>query len=138
MSAGSLSPEQFAEDIAEAAETFDVIQANENTLLLDLDTPEAVETFNRVLPKVDEQYGVERSEAWHSKSGNNHVAVTLKTALPISIRIALQAALGSDGVREVLATQRMLNGCVEPSVLFRPKDAHIIELTIENGNVCTP
>lgn len=122
MSEGSLSPEKFAEDIADAADRFDVVQSTATTLLLDLDTPEALVQFDRVLPKLAENFGPIQIDEWKSKSGNTHAKITLSSEFPIAIRLALQAALGSDGIREVLAVKRMLNGCVEPSVLFKPKE----------------
>lgn len=121
MSGGSLSPERFATDLQGAATNFDVVRSSNTTLLLDIDDPVSKAQFDRLLPKVKEVFGVSAVEEWKSKSGNTHIAVTLETPLPAGSRLALQAALGSDAVREVLAVARLMNGVVEPSVLFRPK-----------------
>lgn len=118
---GTLTPERLEYDLRKAAETFDVVRSRPDLLLIDLDTPEAAAQFERVLPKVRDHFGVERVETWPSKSGNTHAAVTLSKGQPIWVRLALQAALGSDGVREVLGLTRVRNGCEEPSALFRPK-----------------
>lgn len=130
MSGGSLSPERFAEDISEAAQKFEVIQSDGSTLLLDLDTPEALAQFERVLPKVKDVFGITKAAKWSSKSGNTHALVALSEPLPVLMRLALQAALGSDGVREVLALKRWENGCHEPSVLFRPRENQPTEIAI--------
>lgn len=130
MSDGSLTPERFEIERSEASQKFDVVQSTENTLLLDLDTKAARDQFNRVFPKVREHYSVSCLRTWRSKSGNTHREVVLRVDLPFTYRVALQAALGSDGVKEALSLQRYRNGCVEPSMLFRPKDAVITEVTV--------
>lgn len=121
MSGGSLCPTTLALAINEARqEGFVVEQSNDTTLLLDLDSEHAEAQFLRVLPIVDEHYGVKSVDRWASKSGNKHVKIVLHEPHDPGIRFALQACLGSDGVREVLTLVQMRNGCVEPSVLFRP------------------
>lgn len=117
----NLSPERFAADIEEAKASFDVRQSDEHTILLDIDNDASRAQFDRVYPPFAEHFPVSEREEWKSKSGNTHVRIRMKDALPISTRLALQAALGSDGVRELLAIKLMLNGAVEPSVLFKPK-----------------
>jgi hypothetical protein len=108
--------------IAQAqAEGFEVVRASYSVLLLDLDTPAAVAQFDRVLPIVQEHFGVLGMERWRSKSGNTHISVTLSAAQPWAVRYALEAALGSDGLRSALALLQMINGCNEASILFRPK-----------------
>lgn len=121
MSGGSLTPDALAAAIELAKEDgFEVVQSNDRTLLLDLDSAWAREQFDRVLPIVNEHIGVDHVEEWSSKSGNTHVKVVLIQSLPIDMRVLLQAALGSDGVREALALVQHRNGCEEPSVLFKP------------------
>jgi hypothetical protein len=125
VSKGGLSPERFAADIENAAKKFDVQQSDSTTLLVDLDTPSARAQFERVFPKLRDEFGLGKVRRWKSKSGNDHVAITLTCAEPLETRIALQAALGSDGVRELLAVKRAKNGCVEPCLLFRPHTSRI-------------
>lgn len=119
---GGLGVECFEAAIAEAKKTFDVVQGDERTLLLDLDTPEAKTQYERVFPIVQEKFDVVSTSSWLSKSGNTHIAVTLAEPLSVTWRIALQAALGSDGVREVLGLKRYANGVIEPSMLFKPRN----------------
>jgi hypothetical protein len=121
MSGGSLTPEALAGAIKLAEEEgFEVVRGNDATLLLDLDTEHAVEQFYRVLPIVEEHFGVESHETWSSKSGKTHAAVKLTAPLPCVQRLLLQAALGSDGKREALGLLQLQNGCAEPNVLFKP------------------
>lgn len=47
--------------------------------------------------------------------------IRLHDPQPVHVRIAMQAALGSDGVKEALALLRLDNGCKEPCLLYRPK-----------------
>lgn len=123
MSGGSTRPEALADALREArAAGFDVVEANEDTLLLDLDTPAALAQFKRVLPIVQEHFGAGVPERWKSKSGNTHVRIPLADPLVHTARYLLQAALGSDGVREALHLVQRVNGCAEPCVLFRPTD----------------
>lgn len=100
---------------------FAVERADDYSLLLDIDTPHAMAQYERVLPLVSEHFGAVEKERWASKSGNTHIRVHLPCALPWHMRYALESALGSDGVRSVLALRQMLNGCDEASMLFRPQ-----------------
>jgi hypothetical protein len=116
-----LTPAVFKREMEEAAEKFDVVQSDATSLLLDLDTPEALAQYQRVLPKLLDNYDVVSTQSWLSKSGNTHVRIELGREMTLPERLALQAALGSDGVRELLSLRRFHNGIAEPSRLFRPK-----------------
>ena len=121
MSGSSLQQDELDAAIKAATDAgFEVIRADATTLLLDLDTAPALEQFARVLPLVKEKYWVTKVEKWSSKSGNTHVRISLQDEVAWPVRYALQAALGSDGVREVLACIQMQNGCQEASLLFKP------------------
>ena len=67
--------------------------------------------------------------SWNSRHGNLHVVIRLGKVLPKTAMIALQASLGSDPVREILATWEALvidEHADEPEdtrSLFRPKGA---------------
>ncbi len=56
-----------------------------------------------------------------SKSGNTHIHLGLNKELDQGLRIALQAALGSDPVREALAVCRKREGSDTPCVLFESR-----------------
>lgn len=121
MSGGTTRQEAFDEACAFAVlDGFEVVGGDDRTLLLDLDSPHAWVQYERVLRVVEEHYLVESIESWASKSGNTHVRVKLFDPVPQSTRYALQAALGSDGVREALHFVQLANGVAEPCVLFKP------------------
>src|SRR5262245_55939864 len=102
MSGGSLTQAALDEAIAEAtAKGFEVVRGNDTTLLCDLDSPAAIERFHTVYPLVEEYFGADDYESWESKSGNMHVLVKLNGPLHVTTRLLLQAALGSDGKREL-------------------------------------
>jgi hypothetical protein len=97
-----------------------VVRSNEVTLLLDLDSDEAVRQFDEVLPVVEAMYGPLKVEKWVSSGGNDHVRITLARPASVKTRLALQAMLGSDGIKEALSLKRVSEGQKEPSILFRP------------------
>lgn len=121
--ADDLTPTSVGVCIAQAElDGFTVVKGNSTTLLLDLDTDAACEQFSRVLPTVLQYFDVIGREEWKSKSGNRHVKLTLGTELAPYARYALQAALGSDGVKEALTCIRYQYGCEDDScLLFKPK-----------------
>jgi hypothetical protein len=95
-----------------------VMPAGENELQLDIDTDEAYAQFGRVLPVLKEYFGVISNFTTRSKSGDGrHVRIRLAQPMPVMQRIALQAALGSDGVRELLSVVMVLNNDVAPCLL---------------------
>lgn len=120
----SLTPERFAIDMENARLAgFDVLIGDDFTLLLDLDGGATARLDERVLERARDLFGVESIETWTSKSGppNQHARVKLSEPLDVATRIALQAILGSDPIRELLALARLRNGVVEPSSLFKPR-----------------
>jgi hypothetical protein len=104
----------------------DIVYGDDRTLTVDLDTPEARESFATrlgflqgigVVP--DRFHLVQR---WTSKSGENeHVVVTLYEPLSAEKRILLQALLGSDLKREALSLAGVRMGRRNPIMLFKPR-----------------
>lgn len=127
MSAEGLNQEEVDNCIRQAeSEGFTVVRGGPCVLVLDLDTPAAWEQYARVLVIVKRYMDVTAVEEWNSKSGNKHVRITLAEPWDITTRLLLQAALGSDGVKELLTVIRVWNGVDEPSMLFRPPNAEVI------------
>ena len=89
-------------------------------LLLDLDSEHAVQQFVRGLGLVDQEYHVRGVRIWESRHGHTHAVVELEKDLDFLERLLIQAALGSDGVRELLSHVRYFEGRGECSVLFKP------------------
>lgn len=100
-----------------------------NELLLDLDG--GVRLNDRVLEiLLDRKLLGGDSEILEtiSKSGNRHAYMRLTKALPVDERIALQAQLGSDPVREVLGTLRAHKTETAATVLFElPDQARLVD-----------
>lgn len=97
-----------------------VVRSTPKTLLLDLDNAAAVAQYVRMREKVREFYALNVGWEWKSRSGNQHVVLELRDPLPVETRLLLQAVLGSDPMRELLARQRLVHGETEPCLLFRP------------------
>jgi hypothetical protein len=101
----------------------DILYSDDTTLLLDLDTPEAVSAFKERLDLAEEL-----GFAWNfsydiltSRSGRSHGVLDLRIPLPVDQRIALQAILGSDWKREMLSLAGLRKGQENPILLFRPR-----------------
>lgn len=103
------------------SEGMEVVISDRRTLLLDLDDEAAKARYRQFLPRFEELFPIEKKEAWKSKSGAGmHVKLTLYQDAPVEARLAMQAALGSDPMREMLGLKRVWNGIEEPSLLFKP------------------
>lgn len=76
-----------------------------------------------VLFRFDEEFSIERHEAWRSAGGNIHVMLTLNRKIELQDRIALQAILGSDPMRELCNLRRARCSAEDPIALFRPVTA---------------
>jgi len=105
--------------IAKAAETGrSVVTPNHDQLFIDLDSEEALDTFRSQMEIF------QRSEhmIWQvhpSKTpGHYHAKVTLRRFVVGFERVALQAALGSDRKRELLAILQAKDGMPGPNVFF--------------------
>lgn len=99
---------------------FEVIWATETTLLLDLDDVQSQETYIANFKSAEVLFGLTEVDRWPSKSGEGiHVVVQCKP-MPALARIALQAYLGSDKRREILAVAMFMDGVENPTCLFKP------------------
>lgn len=74
-----------------------------------------------VLFRFDEEFSIDRHEAWRSAGGNIHVMLTINRDLDLLDRIAIQAILGSDPMRELCNLRRARCNAQDPIALFRPK-----------------
>lgn len=104
--------------------------AGEDELFIDIDSPEALAQFEHVWPMVGKHFGISFISkkpgvvVTPSKSGGEkkHIRVKLGQSQPLLARIALQAALGSDGRREGISILRALRGEPNVVVFFEPKE----------------
>lgn len=119
----------------------DVIRPTDAQIQLDLDRPwpstePCIDDFGRIMgPLLDgysatagrlvrslcEYFTILSAEAWRSHGGNIHVQLTMSQELDPRSRIAIQACLGSDPIRELLSLIRVENGCADPIALFKPR-----------------
>jgi len=122
-----LSVERFEEDRAKArAKGFEIVESDDGTLTVDLDGPCAISSFDDIFERAAELFGLTVIDRWESKSGPGHEHVVVRCdnqPRDVVWRIALQAILGSDPIRELLALKRLENGVAEPSQLFKPFEA---------------
>jgi len=102
---------------------FNVIRSTATTLLLDLDDGASFDRYRRVVRSMGPLYSLKEINKWRSKSlVGYHVVLSCKE-MDFCQRVALQACLGSDPIREALAIAMHRDGKIDPSVLFQPKDA---------------
>lgn len=74
-----------------------------------------------VLARLLEFVVVLKWDAWSSSSDNTHIMLTCTREFTPCERIAIQAILGSDPMREMLNLRRVWCGAEEPIALFRPQ-----------------
>lgn len=100
-----------------------VVYPTSNEIQLDLDTETAYETYQTVLPIVSKHYGIVDIRENASRSGlpKRHVTVTVDKTLTNFERIALQACLGSDRIREILSVIQERNGDPHPTLFLEKK-----------------
>jgi len=75
---------------------------------------------SQVLDRFLVDFQVAEWKAWESSGGNSHVMLTLSQEMDIDKRIAMQAILGSDPMREFLNLCRVLCSVEDPIALFKP------------------
>jgi hypothetical protein len=119
---GGATQESLDQAIARAeSEGKTVVRPGPNQLLLDLDTEQAIRLFWLMIEDLEENFGATVVDRWTSSSGRGlHVVVQLDREVTEAEAIALQAACGSDPLREMLAIACLKNGCASPRVLFKP------------------
>jgi|SRR6185312_8516346 len=100
-----------------------VVKPRARELFLDIDSAEAWEFFLERVAKLREHvpltYVVRPSPS--GKPGRQHVVVTLERAVSPIERIALQAVLGSDLMRELLSYIRYARNDEAPTLFFETK-----------------
>lgn len=91
-------------------------------LLLDLDSAEQVLQFVTVgLPTLLANWKVRHIHVWASRSKGTHAMLVMAKSFTAAERVALQAALGSDPVREMISVARLRAGIEPHSTLYKPQ-----------------
>lgn len=99
----------------------DYIKPNDEVLRALLLSPILSDRDTTLMRALTDYFPIESAEAWRSHGGNTHIVLTLTRELSPEARIALQAILGSDPVRELLNLARVENERQDPITLFRPR-----------------
>lgn len=114
----SVTKEQLEQIAAE--KKCELIVPKSNEVFIDIDTLQQREQLFKQLVILDDN-GIDYDlKEWKSKSGNTHYVVRLPFELSDALRVAFQAALGSDPKRELLACLRILANVEVVTALFRP------------------
>lgn len=110
---------------------WEAVPANDFTIQLDLDMNEeqAIGVVDKWCPLLRRRTVLGLKWAHYvSKGGKNtHVIFSLPDAMPLFERIAWQALMGSDPMREALNLIGINNGVKNQAVLFMPKDRSSLE-----------
>lgn len=110
---------------------YEVMIAEDNMLQIDCDTIEDVKFCMKRLMILTKVIKVDGYKITKSKSGNRHVIIKLDKSYNIYERIAMQACLGSDRMREILSLANYMKDHKNPIVLIesvRTKDEPWVEL----------
>ena len=101
----------------------DVIFPKPNELLIDIDDDAAYDRYCHLLGIMKRHFRVEMESIVPSRSGypKRHITLTLAKPVTDTQRIALQAILGSDPVRELLSLRRVENKDSHPTLFLEKK-----------------
>ena len=101
-----------------------VVFPSDRELQLDLDTEHAFNIYQEMLPLFNKYFGLVQVEVRPSRSGLPKRHVTLTTYEPLTNyqRIAIQLALGSDRVREMLSIVQEHLKDPHPTLFLENKD----------------
>lgn len=114
-------PRENAPDKAERLGMM-LIEPALNELFVDLDDQSAFDGFAKRFAEFLKVHPLATVKWTRSKSGNWHAYVTVPNAeFSMEQRIALQAALGSDPLREIIAITHLAGGYQYPCVFFEAK-----------------
>lgn len=97
-----------------------IVLPTKNQLQIDLDSEDDYVYFEKQLKTLKRLFHVNEVNVQPSRHGlpRRHVTITLDGGIDDMTRLALQAACGSDRVRELLNIVRVLDRPYEPSSLF--------------------
>lgn len=100
-------------------EGFAIYKPDINELCLDIDTEENYKLFNTRILKIEDELALKITWAEYQSTtpGHRHIVVELPFEIDNYQRIALQAVLGSDLIRELLSIFRIWNNDPFPTLL---------------------
>lgn len=106
-------------------EGFQVVFPQPNELQIDIDSEEQREKFLRLFEALNRnsgglQFTVTKDTPSRSGLPKRHLTLSCSRDMDAVMRIALQASLGSDPMRELLSFCRHLQGDPNPSIFVEP------------------
>ncbi len=102
----------------------DLVLPKPNELFIDLDSISAAREFYNRWDIFLQVYPTATVKYTTSKGGNLHAYVNMENPVEsMTHRIALQAALDSDPLREMIAVKHLLEGYEYPSCFFEDKNS---------------
>ncbi len=99
-----------------------VVVPTKTSIQVDIDGPEEQARFDDAVIILRRHFSIVSERTTISKSGKKHIHIDLGRELTDTERIAIQAALGSDGRRELLSILRVWKGEPHPSIFFEKID----------------
>lgn len=111
-------------------EGLNVVFPNDHQLFIDIDNDHSYLLFLKQMDILRAYVGVETVNVEPSKSGlpKRHITVSLVDSITELERIGLQAMMGSDRVRELLAYVQEKNGDPHPTLFLEVKPGGVLQL----------
>jgi hypothetical protein len=108
-------------------EGYDIVFPADNELQIDIDSDEEFQVYERLINVVRDHIGVLDEHIAPSRSGlpKRHITVTLNATVSVIERIALQACLGSDRMREILGYVQYLIKDPHPTLFLENKQKQL-------------
>ncbi len=116
-----LDPTDYIEEAKK--EGYSVIISDNKHLFIDIDSEKSFQTYQKMLPHLEHFFSLRVESDQPSKDGlpKRHIILKLYKDLPIEMRVALQACLGSDLVREMNSILRCFYKISPVSFFFEKK-----------------
>jgi hypothetical protein len=107
-----------------ADDNLEVVLPEPYDLLIDIDNDEDMKRFDRGMDVMIKHFNAQVIKSTPSRSGlpKRHLIVRLDRPVSNAERIALQAALGSDPVREILGIVRVQHNDPHPTLFLEKKE----------------
>lgn len=105
----------------------DILVPDEDELQIDIDTEEQYQQFLKAVENLNYMimcpFNIVHNEPSKSGLPRRHIVIKMAEPLDASLRIALQACLGSDLRREMNNIRRVINNDIYPIVLYERKES---------------
>lgn len=115
-----------------ADDNLDVILPEPYDLFIDIDDDDAMKRFDKSMGFIIQHFNGQVIKSTPSRSGlpKRHIIVRLDSPVTDAERIALQAAMGSDPVREILGIVRVQHKDPHPTLFLEEKPSRCLKIDI--------